>query len=85
VVMSEKSPAVLGTKGDISLVDFSSYVIGDRQTMTVESSMHSHFSTDKTAFRCISRLDGRPSLLSALTPQNNGPTLSAFVQLDTRS
>jgi hypothetical protein len=34
-----------------------------------------------TAFRVIERVDGRPWLQSAITPQNNGATLSPFVKL----
>jgi HK97 family phage major capsid protein len=82
---TRKAPAVLGTQGDISLVDWSKYVIGDTMTMTLDTSEHSAFTSDKTDFRIIERLDGQPGLLSPLTPENNGPTLSAFVQLETRS
>jgi HK97 family phage major capsid protein len=82
---SRKAPATLGTQGDISLVDWSYYAIGDRQDVRVETSAHSHFLQDKTAFKVIERVDGQPLLLSPLTPENNGPTLSAFVQLETRA
>jgi HK97 family phage major capsid protein len=84
VIMSEKAPAVLGTQGDLSLVDFSMYLIGDRQQMTVDSSPHVKFTSDKTTYRVIQRNDGRPWVQSAFTPKNNGPTLSPFVQLATR-
>lgn len=80
-----KTPGVLGTKGDISLVDWSSYIIGDTQAMALESSAHEQFSSDRTVFRVIQRGDGQPAMLSALTPENGGPTLSAFVQLETRA
>jgi HK97 family phage major capsid protein len=82
---TRKTPGILGTKGDISLVDWNAYVIGDTQAMALESSSHEQFSSDKTVFRCIQRGDGQPAMLSALTPENGGPTLSAFVQLETRS
>jgi HK97 family phage major capsid protein len=85
ITWSRKAPAVLGTQGDISLVDLSTYVIGDTQTMTLDTSEHSSFRSDKTDFRIIERIDGQPGLLSPLTPQNNGPTLSAYIQLETRS
>lgn len=85
VIISRKAPGTLGTKGDVSLVDFSKYVIGDTQTMTVESSAHVKFLNDKTVYRIIERVDGQPQLLSTLTPENGGPTLSAYVQLETRS
>lgn len=82
---TRKAPAVMGTQGDISLVDWSKYVIGDTMTMTLDTSEHSAFTSDKTDFRIIERVDGQPGLLSPITPENNGPTLSAFIQLETRS
>lgn len=85
IIVSEKAPAVLGTLGDISLVDFGFYLIGDRQQMEMTSSEHRYFESDKTAWKVVQRNDGRPWLDSAITPANGGPTLSAFVQLATRS
>lgn len=82
---SRKAPAVMGTQGDVSLVDFSTYVIGDTLAMTLDSSPHSSFRSDKTDFRIIERVDGQPGLLTPLTPENGGPTLSAYVQLETRT
>lgn len=84
IIWSRKAPAVLGTKGDVSLVDFSSYVIGDTMDMRIDTSEHAYFWADKTGFRIIAREDGQPSYLSALTPENGGPTLSCVVQLETR-
>ncbi len=82
---TRKAPAVMGTQGDISLVDWTKYVIGDTMSMTLDTSEHSAFTSDKTDFRIIERVDGQPGLLAPLTPENNGPTLSAFIQLETRS
>jgi HK97 family phage major capsid protein len=80
VYFTEKCPA-LGTTGDITFVDPSFYLIGDRQAITASASPHFAFSTDKIAYKIIERVDGRPWLQSALTPKNGGNTLSAFVQL----
>jgi HK97 family phage major capsid protein len=85
VIFTEKSTAALGTVGDISFVDFSYYLIGDRQVMSASSSPHYKFANDQTAYRIIERVDGRPWLQSAITPQNASSTLSPFVQLATRS
>jgi HK97 family phage major capsid protein len=75
----------LGTTGDISLVDLSYYLIGDRQVMSAMSSPHFKFSNDQTAYRVIERVDGQPWLKSAITPRNNSSsTLSPFVQIATR-
>lgn len=84
VIMTEKAPAALGDQGDLSFVDFGMYLIGDYQTMTVDSSEHVKFTSDKTTYRVIARNDGRPWLTSPLTPHNNSATLSPFVQLATR-
>lgn len=83
VIVSEKVPA-LGSVGDINFVDLSYYLIGDRQVMQAQSSPHYKFANDKTAFRIIERVDGRPWLQSAITPKNNGATLSPFVKLGLR-
>jgi len=81
---TRKAPGVLGTQGDISLADFRMYAIGDRQDVRLDTSEHAQFLADKTVFKVIERVDGQPLLKSPLTPENGGPTLSAFVQLATR-
>lgn len=85
VIFTEKSTGSIGTQGDISFVDFGFYLIGDRQVMSAMSSPHYKFGNDMTAYRIIERVDGRPWLQSAITPQNGGNTLSPFIQLATRS
>jgi len=85
IVWSRKAPATLGTQGDISLADFRMYAIGDRQDVRVDTSEHVQFLQDNTVFKVIERVDGQPLLKSPLTPENGGPTLSAFVQLETRA
>lgn len=83
VIISEKARA-LGTSGDINFVDFGFYLIGDRQAMSARQSEDFRFQNDITAFRVTERLDGRPWLTSAITPQNNSSnTLSPFVKLTT--
>lgn len=84
VVISEKVNT-LGTAGDINFVDLSYYLIGDRQALTVSSSEHYRFQNGETAFRFVSRVDGRPWIQNALTPRNAGATLSPFVKLATRA
>lgn len=83
LIISEKAGA-LGDRGDISFVDLSYYLVGDRQTMTADSSTDFNFGSDKTTFRIIQRVDGRPWLKSAITPKNGGNTLSPFVELAAR-
>lgn len=84
VIFTEKSP-LLGDAGDIAFVDFGYYLIGDRQVMQAMSSPHFKFASDKTAYRIIERVDGRPWLNTAITPKNSGPTLSPIVKLAARA
>lgn len=84
VLISEKV-GPLGTTGDISFVDLSYYLIGDRMEMQTSASEHYKFANDKTAYRVVERVDGKPWLQTPLTPKNGGPTLSPVVQLGTRS
>ncbi len=80
VIFTEKATA-LGGLGDIALIDFKQYLIGDRMAMDAKVSEHYKFGNDMVAYRFIERVDGRPWLQSAVTPQNGGPTLSPYVTL----
>lgn len=85
VIFTEKiGPLGFPTGGttDVMFVDFTEYLVGDRQVMQVESSTDYLFGTDKTAFRCISRVDGRPWVPVPITPHNNSSVkLSPYVAL----
>ncbi|MGW3025861.1 phage major capsid protein [Streptomyces sp. NPDC001221] len=81
LIITEKASA-LGTRGDIAFVDLSYYLVGDRQTMTADSSTDYAFGNDKTTFRIIQRVDGQPWIKSPITPQNGSAnTLTPFVEL----
>jgi HK97 family phage major capsid protein len=80
LIVTEKG-AQLGARGDLAFTDLSYYLVGDRQTMTADSSTDYQFGSDKTTFRIIQRVDGQPWLKSAVTPQNGGDALSPFVEL----
>ena len=80
--LTEKMQA-LGTTGDIGLFDFSYYLIGDRQPLTIDVSTHVGFVTDTTYFRFVLRVDGQPWVQSPLTPHRGTNTLSPFVVLST--
>jgi HK97 family phage major capsid protein len=83
VVFTEKVSSV-GTAGDVNFVDFGYYLIGDRQAMQAATSVDYKFGNDKTAMRVIERVDGRPWIQSAITPQTGSNTLSPFVKVQTR-
>lgn len=81
LIITEKA-GQLGARGDLAFTDLGYYLVGDRQTMTADSSTDYNFGSDKTTFRIIQRVDGRPWLQSAITPQNGSTnTLSPFVEL----
>lgn len=84
VIFTEFMPT-LGDAGDITFWDPESYVIGDRQMMMVDSSTHAKFRAGKTAFKVVERVDGRPTLLSALTPETGSNTLSSCVKIAARA
>jgi HK97 family phage major capsid protein len=81
IYFTEKVPSIggSGTAGDLSFIDFSYYLIGDRQAVAVAASEHAAFQNDQTAYRLIERVDGRPWMQSALTPHNGSNTLSPYV------
>jgi HK97 family phage major capsid protein len=83
VLFTEKVSA-LSSAGDINFVDLGYYLIGDRQAIQVSTSPHYKFANDKTAFRVVERVDGRPWLGSALTPKAGSATLSPFVKIAAR-
>ncbi len=86
VIFTEKVPTLggAGSGKDISFIDFGYYLIGDRMQMRAESSAHAQFINDRTVYRVIERVDGRPWLQSAITPQNSSNDLSPFVTLGER-
>lgn len=79
---SEHLPAV-GSAGDICLLDPMMYVLGDRQSITVDVSPHFKFSQDKTTFRIQARFDAMPVLSTTFTPAN-GDTCAWAVKVADR-
>lgn len=78
---TEKLPT-LGTKGDVMLVDWSQYVIGNRLDYQIDVSKDYLFRTNQLAWRVIARCDGRPWLNSTITDAD-GWVSSPFVVLNT--
>jgi HK97 family phage major capsid protein len=77
--------SVLGDLFDIALCDFSQYVIGLRQGMRFDTSIHVHFQTDELLARLIERHDGQPLWSEALTLEDGSTTVSPFVTLAERA
>lgn len=84
VIFTEKAETV-GDAGDINFVDLGYYLIGDRQAIQAMTSPHFKFQNDQTAIRFIERVDGRPWIQSAITPNKGSNTLSPFVKLAARA
>lgn len=81
---SEKVPA-LGSAYDMGFYDLGFYIIGDRQTLTIDASTHVYFTSNRTAWRFVIRVAGRPWIESSLTPLNGTKKLSPFVALGATS
>lgn len=76
----------LGDKGDITLADWSQYLVGEKNggQIRTASSIHLKFVSDQTAFRFIVRMDGKPWEKTSLRPKHSTKTLSSFVTLAAR-
>ena len=77
--------STLGTVGDLLLVDLTKYLGCTRGGLQTAMSPHLYFTTDQNAYRFIFRFDGQPWEHSATTPMNGSNTMSAFIELNTRS
>ena len=81
VLTTEKVP-VLGTKGDVMLVDPTMYVVGDRMQIEIAASEHVNFLKNQTTWRVVERVDGQPWLDNVITLQDGASTVSPFVVLN---
>jgi len=70
-----------GQDGSVLLVDWSKYLIGDRTSITIDSTKAYRFRYDLTSWRCVSRVDGQPWLRAPLTYSDGTTTVSPFVKL----
>lgn len=81
ILWTDKLPA-LGAKGDLILADLSYYLVGTlEEGTTLESSPHQKFTSNKTVFRIVHRVDGQPWLSTVITLTDGSTTLSPFVQI----
>lgn len=80
---NNRAPA-LGTKGDVSLLDLSYYLIKDGSGPFVAASEHVKFTQNKTVVKIVWNVDGSP-WLKAPFKEENGYQVSPFVGLDVPS
>lgn len=77
---NNRSPG-LGTKGDVTLCDFSQYLIKDGSGPFVAASEHVLFKQNKTLIKIFWNVDGAPWLTGPIK-EENGYEVSPFVGLD---
>jgi HK97 family phage major capsid protein len=77
---------ILGTQGDVFLVDWSKYItLTKGDGIQTAMSMHLFFDYNVSTFRFNFRLAGQPWLSTSITSAYGSFTQSPFVTLDTRS
>lgn len=77
---NNRAPA-LGTKGDVTLNEFSQYLIKDGSGPFVATSEHVKFTSNQTVIKIFWNVDGAP-WLTAPIKEENGYEVSPFVGLD---
>jgi HK97 family phage major capsid protein len=82
LVVTDKCPA-LSAAGDIMLINWSEYLVGQYGATTSEESIHVRFEYNENCFRFYKMNDGRGWWKSVLTPKA-GSTKSPFVILGAR-
>lgn len=78
---TEKLP-LLGVTGDVVLVDWSWYLLGDRGRITFDLSRESLFKKRMTTFMAVEAIDGQPWLQAPITLADGATTVSPFVILN---
>jgi HK97 family phage major capsid protein len=82
IIFSDRCPA-LGSKGDLSLVDLSYYLVKDGSGPFVASSEHVFFTSNKTVFKIVWNVDARPWLTEPIPLEGStSNTVSPFVVLN---
>jgi len=77
--------SALGTAGDIVLADLGEYLMIDKGSVQMQSSIHVRFLYDEQVLKFTYRVDGQPVWNSALTPYKGSDTLSPYIALAARS
>jgi HK97 family phage major capsid protein len=87
-VVPIEQAATLGTVGDVILADLANgYILAEKGGIQTDRSIHVRFEFGESVFRFVMRVDGQPTLASALTPYKGSAsdTQSFFVALATRA
>lgn len=82
IVFADRLPA-LGTKGDLSLVNLSYYLIKDGSGPAAASSEHVYFTSNKVVFKIVWNVDAHPWLTEPIGLEGStSNTVSPFVILN---
>ena len=81
VLITEKVPA-LGGLGDVNLIHFPSYLLGERMELEIATSPHVKFLNNQMVWRGVFRGDGQPWLQGAITLADGTQTVSPFISLN---
>jgi len=73
---------VLGTAGDLMLLNLQHYLIKDGFGLVIEASPHVYWKSNKTVIRAVWNVDGQPSLTSPLLLEDGVTEQSPFVVLN---
>ena len=80
-LLNDQSP-VLGTEGDLILVDLDYYLIKDGSGISISASEHPLFTQNRTIIKAFWNVDGQPWLTTPLLARDGVSTVSPFVVLD---
>lgn len=83
-VLFSEHASVLGTEGDLMLIDPTQYAVGLLRDVRLDTDPYSGFENDEIKLRLSLRIDGQPLLPNAVTPAQGSTTLSAFITVETR-
>ncbi len=70
LIYTEHAKAI-GTVGDITLVSWPNYLIGETTYTSTDTSIHIRFDYNETAFRYVKTIDGQPWWRTTLTLNNS--------------
>jgi len=70
LIYTEHAKAI-GTVGDLTLVSWPNYLIGETTYTSVDTSIHIRFDYNETAFRYVKTIDGQPWWRTTLTLNNS--------------
>lgn len=81
LILNDQSP-VLGTQGDLVLVDLNYYLIKDGSGITIDMSDGYYFTSNKTIIKAYWNVDGQPWMTTPLTQRDGTSQVSPFVVLN---